>query len=253
MFFFFSKVLTIFLYPLPLAILITLLVFLFTHGFKKFLLGIVLFLLWFFSSFPVAQLLVRSLEANYPPISAKKAPRVDAIVVLGGMVNHMSVHKNRVEILGSGERLTDAILLYREGKADKILFTGGSGVLFYDKTSEAAGAKQFITNFGVPEENILIESRSRNTRENALYSAKILKRKGYQKILLITSAFHMRRAESLFRRQGIKVIPFPTDYRSMEFGWFWDVFVPSDHSLATSSIVIKEWVGIFVYHWMGYM
>lgn len=253
MFFFFSKVLTIFLFPLPLAILLGIFITIFFVKKNKILYLSPFLLLWFFSSFPVCQFLIENLEKNYPPITIKDVKKSDAIVVLTGMINILSIHEERVELMNAVDRLTDAILLFKNQKSDTIIVSGGSGILFYQKKSEAELAKKFLIQNGIPDERIITETKSRNTAENAIYTAQILKKLKKSNVLLVTSAFHLRRAEASFKKQGIQTTPFPTDYRSLKFQWNWDILIPSVGALSTSTIAIKEWIGILAYKWKGYI
>ncbi len=254
-FFYLSKFLTIFLFPLPFCILLSLFLISFKiKGFKnKVLAFLPVGLLWLASSFPVCQSLVSSLEKEFPPVQIEKLEQADAIVVLGGMINTVSQFPERVELTGSADRLTDSILLFKAGKGKYVLFTGGSGIVFEQESKEASFAKQFLVSFGIPEEKILLESESRNTFENGLYSKKILEEKKLNRIILVTSAFHMKRSVTIFRKLGMEVIPFPTDYRSLKTGMNWETFVPSTGALDTTTLSIKEWIGIFAYEWQGYM
>ena len=255
LFFFFSKILTVFLFPLPLGITLGIYLVLFKiKGAKnKFLAFLPIGLIWLAASFPVCESLVSSLEKHYPPLPIENVEQADTIVVLGGMINTVSRFSNRVELTGSADRLTDAILLWKAGKAKYILFTGGSGILFEQEAKEATFAKQFLVSLGIPESQILLESESRNTFENGIYTKKILEEKKLNRIILVTSAFHMKRSVGIFQKLGMNVIPFPTDYRSLRTGFNWETFVPSTGALDTTTISLKEWIGIFVYEWKGYM
>lgn len=254
-FFFLSKILTVILFPLPCCILLgTFIVIFKIKGFKnKFLSFLPIGLLWLASSFPICQTLITNLEKDYPPITVNNAPTADVIVILGGMINTLTPHQSRVELLGSADRLTDAILLYKAGKANYILYSGGSGLLFEPETKEAPLAKKFLLSFGIPEDKILLESESRNTFENGFNTKKILEEKKLKRIILITSAFHMKRAYSIFQKLGIETFPFTTDYRALRPVFNWETFIPSTGALETTTISLKEWIGIFVYQWKGYM
>ncbi|MEM4271303.1 MAG: YdcF family protein [Candidatus Pacearchaeota archaeon] len=253
MFFFFSKILTLFFFPLPLVILLGIVFSFFVQGWKnKVLLLTPVLLLWFFSSFPVSQKLISDLEFEYPPVSIETLPKVDAIVVLGGMVNPLSYYE-KPELLSSADRLTDTVVLWRKKKSGNILFTGGSGILFQEDAIESKHAFQILTSLGIPKDKIILESKSKNTYENALYVSKILKEQNWKKIILITSAFHMKRASLCFQKLGIEVIPYPTDYRTLKREINWDTLVPSVGALETSTIAIKEWIGLVVYTWSGYI
>ncbi|MCZ8240177.1 MAG: YdcF family protein [Leptospiraceae bacterium] len=252
MFFFFSKVLTIFLFPLNVAILLGIVYSLkLGKGRKKLYLLFPWLFLWFFSYFPIAQGLIQPLEDAYPYQTVEQTSQADAIVVLGGMVNNLTRIPNRTELTGAVDRLTDAISLYKAGKAKKILFTGGSGILFFEGVSEASQAYRLLIAMGIPEQDIILEDKSRNTRENASFTLGILKEQGAKSIILVTSAFHMKRSMQEFANKGVEVSAFPTDYRTLQDGLSnWDTYIPSVGALDTSTIAIKEWVGTFAYQAM---
>jgi len=177
-------------------------------------------------------------------------PKSDVIVVLGGMIQTISVNPGRPELTESADRLVDAVRLYKLGKAKKILFTGGSGLLFESRYKEADLAKGLLLDLGVKEEDLWIESNSRNTWENAKESKIILEEKQTKSILLVTSAFHMKRSLGCFSKMNLQIFAYPTDYRglSKESSAF-DLWVPSPGFLELSTLALKEWVGIFVYSW----
>ena len=249
MFFVLSKILTIFIFPLPFFLTLSLIFSFFIQEKKiRFGLFFCLLSLWIFSTFFVSQFLIHSLEKNYPPKKIHQLETVDAIVVLGGMLNQFVLHKNQIELLSSADRLTDAIYLFFEKKAKIIVYTGGSGSLFHQDISEGQVAKKFFLRFKIPKENFIIEAKSRNTIENAIYTKEILQKHKIKSILLITSAFHMRRALESFHSQGIKkIISYPTDYRSLERKFTFEFLIPSVGGLENSTIAIKEWIGLLAY------
>jgi uncharacterized SAM-binding protein YcdF (DUF218 family) len=254
-FFLLSKLLTLFLFPLPVAIIFGLYIALFKiNGYKnKFYSAMPIFFLWLFSSFFMAQKLSLSLELEFDPIEIESIQDAEVAIILGGMINPLPYHTGRVELLGSAERLTESVILYKKKKVKKILFTGGSGILFSDEVSEAKQAEKFLLSMGVPSEDIILESKSRNTVENALFTKEILQDRKISKSILVTSAFHMKRSYAIFKKLNIDVSPFPVDYRSIKSSLNWDVLIPSVGALETSSIMIKEWVGIFVYELKGFL
>lgn len=249
MFFLFSKILTILLFPLPLCILTGFFFSIFLiKGTRNKILSIAPILLLTFFSIPyTSQILIRSLEDEFPAVDFQKIEKADAIVVLGGMINPLSIHREKPELLSTADRLTDSIIMFRQKKAPYILFSGGSGILFQGDVSEAKTAKKFLTDMGIPEDQILLEDKSRNTKENAVFSAGILREKKIKKIILVTSAFHMKRSLLVFEKEGFEIQIFPTDYKSLYWSWNWDTAVPSIGALDTSTISIKEWIGLISY------
>lgn len=255
LFFIFSKVLTIFLYPLPVFFLFCIyLLFRIKQWKTKFLFFLICLFLYLSSSSYVANALVTGLEKDYPPVSLEEVPNAEVAIVLGGMIQTISSVKARPELSDSADRITDAIRLYRAGKVKKILFTGGSGLLLSDEYREANLAKSLLIDLGVKESDIILENNSRNTYENAVETKKIIEEKNFQSYILVTSAFHMKRSVGCFRKQNLEVIPFPTDYRSfqMDSGAF-ELYLPSAGYLDTTTFAIKEWVGYWVYRAKSYL
>jgi len=255
MFFFLSKVIGVLLLPMPLLILFGLLwVVKIGRGFhQKLLLVFPFLLLYTISSFWISQWVIQSLEKDFPGIPLQLAPKSDFIVVLGGSLNTVMRDPNRIELNESADRLIDAFRLYRIGKAPKILFTGGSGILTFQETKEADYAKQLFLDLGVRPEDLVLESESRNTFENAIYTKQII---GEDKsILLVTSALHMKRSLAIFEKAGFREVnPFPTDYRTYrdDLG-FWDKCLPSPGHLQQASHGVREWIGIWAYRFQGYL
>ena len=128
----------------------------------------------------------------------------DAIVVLGGGVN-----RGRYLTLSSSHRLVRGVQLYHEGKAQKIIFSGG--VSPNTGVAEGAVLAQEARRMLVPSENIIIEKNSRRTYEQAVETKKITDPLRWKSIVLVTSYPHMKRAVLCFEQAGFKVYPAPAD------------------------------------------
>jgi len=205
----------------------------------------------------VATGLARSLEWRYLP--PDQPPQVEVIVLLGGSTLPDFAPRPMVEVNSAGDRILYAAWLYKQGLASHILLTGG--LLDWSERARppAEDMAALLEMMGVPREALWLESESRNTYENALYSARILRQKGIERILLVTSASHMPRSVKLFQAQGLEVIPLPTDFtvthheaapvdvRAVILG-----LIPSAENLALTSLMLKEYVGIFVYDLRGW-
>ena len=99
--------------------------------------------------------------------------------------------------------------------------------------------KEVLAVMGVPTRAMLLENNSRNTNDNALYTAVVLNNRQIQRILLVTSAFHMRRAVPLFERQGFEVIPAPTDYQRLVGSPVLPGWLPSVGNLDRTTLAIR--------------
>jgi uncharacterized SAM-binding protein YcdF (DUF218 family) len=195
------------------------------------------------SSPAVAAWLEHDLVGAARPRLPADYPRAAAIVVLGGEkestgdVNDAGAADSSMTRLGTGR----ALLLSQ--RAPAILLSGGKG--------EAERMKSRLLARGVPAARILTETRSRDTRENALYSAPILRRLGAHRILLVTSGMHMRRAAGSFRKQGFDVIPAPSpDWsRRASRGDYWQ---EKERAFKRSGECLHELLGLWVYEALGW-
>lgn len=186
------------------------------------------------------------LEYKYQPPAKING---DVIVMLGG-----GATLDTPNLYGKGHlsgaaanRLLTCIQLYRKLQVP-IILAGGQ----VTKTTgiEAEIAKMNLIDVGVLPNHIMIENKSRNTTENARYTKKIFVKYRFNRPIIVTSAFHMPRAVKQFAKVGIKVIPFPTDYRtnaSARIGF--SNFKPSAEALQMASMAIKEYIGLFAAKW----
>ncbi len=178
----------------------------------------------------------------------------DAGIVLGGLV-FLDGKNDRLQFNRRNDRLMQAVSLYRKGIIKKIFFTSGSGSLEYPEIKEAPLAKRFLLEIGIPEQDIIIESESNNTHENAMMSKAILAKKFLDgKFLLITSAFHMRRSLGCFHKEEISVTAYSTDrYCGPRKFVFDHLFIPTAETLANWNTLIHEIVGYSTYMLCGYL
>jgi uncharacterized SAM-binding protein YcdF (DUF218 family) len=247
LFFILSKVLTVFVFPLPLLFITTAFFF---FKLKKNSLKLIAFLIWgfflFLSTNYGSDMLLRPLEESNRFIPPEDCPNADAIVVLGGMTNPLSAGSEKMEFLGTVERILSAEDLLRLEKAPILLISGGSGELVKGQP-EADLLKDWIQKRITFKGLVLSESESRNTRENALYSSVILKQNNVKKIILITSAFHMKRSLISFSDLPFEIIPYPVDFNTTRTSSDPFSYVPAPMALYLSTVAIKEYIGIIAY------
>ncbi|TGK00340.1 YdcF family protein [Leptospira langatensis] len=248
LFFAVSKLAGAFLFPLPACLLLLIFFGLRLPKFKhKVWILLPTLFLWVCSTDSFSQWMIYGLEENHPPVKWEKLQNSDAILVLGGAVDNLALHNEQVQLTSAAERMTDAVFLFQKKKAPRIVFTGGSGNLFFQTRKESDSAALFFRSLGVPNHSIFLETESRNTKENAEMTAELFRKKGWKSAILITSAFHMERSILVFQKTGLDIRPWPTDYRSRVKVLTIDDFVPSSQSLENTSIAWKERIGLFVY------
>jgi uncharacterized SAM-binding protein YcdF (DUF218 family) len=200
------------------------------------------------------KILVNELARMWEVEPAKNARAASGVAVILGGYAEWDAHRNRVQMSDAAERLYVPIRLYQQGKINKFILSGGSSSVTGRTKPEATYVKPILLEFGIPDSAIVVEDKSRNTHENALNTASILKKMNIKdEVLLVTSAFHMRRAQAVFSKAGIQVNPFPVHYISdYGRGYFLpDWFIPSSEALFRFDMLIKEFVGYAVYSLTG--
>lgn len=254
MFFILSKTIGLLLNPLVLLLAFLLPgLFLQKPLLKKIFLGLFAFFFLLFSNPVITNEVMLLWEV--PPLPYREIQNTyDAAIVLSGVTASDKGPHDRVHLHKGGDRILHAVQLYKLGKAKKLLITGGSGMLESDSISESERMRRVMVLSGVPNQDILVEEKSRNTYENAQFSKALLD-KTYPngEFILVTSAFHMRRSLACFKKAGIQPQAFSTDFYSMDAPYGVEHYViPHPEAIATWGKLIKEWVGLITYSIMGY-
>ncbi|HZB89897.1 MAG TPA: YdcF family protein [Stellaceae bacterium] len=196
---------------------------------------------------PIGQWAIGPLEGRFP--NPVLPAHIDGIIVLGGAVEPKINAHGQVALDGAAARITEALALALRHPEAKLLLSGGDASLLpRPREREADETRRLFIELGVAPGRILVEDRSRNTFENALFSLKVAAPKPDETWVLVTSAWHMPRAVGCFRAVGWKVLPYPVDYRTetdplpdFELG----------KQLALLDVAAKEWVGLVAYRLLG--
>ena len=190
-----------------------------------------------------------------PAVPKENLPFTDVGIVLTGTMYGDPIPNDQYNFHDAADRVTEALVLYKAGLTQKILVTGGSGSVLNTGFLESSRIASFLTESGIPQDDILIDKKARNTYENALYSKEILEKHHLadRRIILITSAFHMNRAMACYQKQGIEAIGYPVDFRSSLMSWDISWLLPSPGSFETWNLLLKEWFGMVAYKVFGYL
>lgn len=219
--------------------------------------------------------LIQSLEWQNIP---QNIPNAEAIIVLGGATKSASFPRPMVDLNEQGDRVVYAAKLYQDHKAPLIIASGGrikwGGQQVTDKLSgvgnsfrtqqqpESADIATLLTLMGVPPSAILQDSTSLNTYENVVNVKKILNEKGIKRVLLVTSALHMPRSLLIFKKQGIDVIPAPTDFlvsqpeleqSDLSVETIMLNLIPDAGRLEGTTKALKEYIGMVIYRLKGWL
>ncbi len=213
----------------------------------------ILIFLWTFSIGSISQLLWKWVEHPWERIAESQASTADVIVVLSSDERHLVPGKAQVLEWRDPDRFFAGIKLFQERKAPKLFFTGGTSP--YKNTTQTQGDlfRKEAISLGIPSNAIFTTGPVLNTVEEAIALRQSLEGKDLpSEILLVTSAFHMKRALRQFERQGFIVHPFPVDFKAGNVSkrWLWKNpynWIPNAGSLYKSSVALRELIGQIVY------
>ncbi len=250
MFFILSKLYEAFLSPVPLLLFLALAGAILSFGraarFGRWLAIFSALALIVIALTPVGRLIVAPLEDRFPEPSADLAPPY-GLIILGGALKGAESDARRQAVFDEGERVTEAANLARRYPAARIVFTGGNGSLISGGDNvEAQEAKKLLVDLGVDPSRVTLEQNSRNTDENARFTAALVHPEPGQRWLLVTSGFHMPRSMGLFEKAGFEVVAYPVAFRTLGPGkpviWSLD----AAENIRTFATAAKEWVGLAI-------
>ena len=195
---------------------------------------------------PLGTVLLLPLENRFSQWNAAEgAP--DGIIVLGGIVReHVTLLRKQISFGPAAERLLAAVDLHRQYPAARIVFSGGNANLIFKGIPESELAVQFLENYGVPSDDIVVDRTSRNTIENAANAKKIAAPRPGERWLLVTSAAHMSRAIGLFRAAGFPVEAYPVDWVTGGWGDVMRLRLSPIGRLVYLDVAAHEWEGLFI-------
>ena len=203
--------------------------------------------LWTSSTAIFADWLLVGLERNFEAVSPSDQPNADAIVLLGGATAGLAHDGDMGNLNDAADRLLTALSLFRASKAPLIVITGGS---IKESPSEASIMRDMLELMGIPSDAILLEEKALDTKQNALFTADVLYKINADKILLVTSAYHMRRATFIFNEMlsdRVEVIPAASDHQRSIAEPILPRWMPSVGDLFRTSVALKEIVGFWFY------
>jgi uncharacterized SAM-binding protein YcdF (DUF218 family) len=252
---FLSKLVSLFIFPLGLAILLGIASALASRfrRLSRMLGSLAIVILWITSTPLFANWLTAGLESAYPPLPIERMPSADAVIILGGVLEPPRPPLISPNLNESIDRVIEGWRLFRAEKAQMIVVSGGNLPWAVATEPEADLIKRFLVELGVPENAIIVESDSRNTYENAVNTAGIFQSRGWRSGLLVTSGTHMPRAVAAFRRAGVEVVPAATDIQAT-YPLAASVLdlLPNAAALAKTTTTLKEWLGLEYYRGRGW-
>lgn len=178
--------------------------------------------------------------------------QVAGIIVLGGgFEGAINLARGGYELNASGDRFVEAAILARRFPEARLVISGGSGSVMLAGESDADTAPRLLEALGIERSRIELENQSRDTYENAVLTRQMVEPKPGERWLLVTSAFHMPRSVSLFRKAKFDVIPWPVDYKTSGIetaGLAEDNLLDN---LRNTSVAVREWIALLAYRALG--
>mgnify|MGYP000492167712 CR=1 FL=1 len=230
----------------PLFFIISLIIFGLIIGSKKIsLTGVIILVI--LSTPIVSDKLIAYLESDYELIKPSKVESADAVVVLSGMVKTIQTKNGLDYEWGeAADRIFAGIDLFKSNKAPVLILTGGK-LPWSIGVPEGEYLRDVAIDLGVPKKDILITENVENTDQEAKAIKKILLLDN-PKVILVTSAFHMPRAQKVFEAAGLSVSPYAVDFLSgVEKVKIMD-FIPNADAFKDTSFFIREIIGRLYYH-----
>ena len=201
-----------------------------------------LLLFWLCSTPLLSDRLIAAVEQYGQRLDPASLPRADAIVVLSGMLKTAPGPAAIPEWSEAGDRFWGGLDLYRAGKAPRLIFTGGSLPWQTKSLPEGERLRVIAQAQGIPPSAITVTGKVSNTAAEAQAVSTLLPPNST--LLLVTSAFHMPRAQHLFEQTGTTVIPYPVDFQTGSFQTFNPLaLVPNAKAFQQTEQAWRELIG----------
>ena len=242
---FLNKLLPIFVLPIGFAMLLLLGALLWRKIWPAVLAVLVLYV----ASIPiVGNNLLGWLETRYPAVRIAEVEKADAIVVLGGIFGPQVRPGYLANVAEAGERLEAGIVLHQAGAAPWLVFTGGRIPWEGRDKVEGEDSRAVAIARGVSAEQILITREVGNTSDEANAVRDLMRERGWKRIILVTTGWHMPRSAWLFRKAGIDCVIFPVDFRNDPARNITPLdFLPTAYALANTETTLREIYGNLYY------
>jgi uncharacterized SAM-binding protein YcdF (DUF218 family) len=203
--------------------------------------------------------LLASLERPYVGNGLTNLPPCDAVVMLGGTHRFSRHDAFGLDLTQCADRIVTAVELMRLGKGRALVLGGNSYLAGGKKKPDAAPLQDWLTAWRVFDAPVIALGMNRNTREEALAVAVLAKERKWQRVILVTSAFHMRRAEATFQKVGVPVVCAACDFQAVldeeteKLLWFTFNPIPRIEGFQMLGLYVHERLGWWAYRLRGWV
>ena len=203
----------------------------------------------------LSRLLIGRLEAPYDPRRRPPLESADAVVMLGGTLDYGPRERLGVNVGEPADRILTAVELVREGKAPVLVLSSAPYLLNDQFRGDSELIAHWLRRWNLPPGELVRLPLCRNTHDEALETAALMQQRGWKRIILVTSAYHLRRAEAAFRHAGVtNLIPFGCDFQGVDptqGRWEWQG-IPRVNPLMILNYWTHEQVGWWYYGIRGW-
>lgn len=217
-------------------------------GTRRWLAVLGVALLWVCASPWFSDSLFRMVEQHAVRQSPAAMPQADAVVVLSGMLTTVPGTQGAAQEWGDPDRFLGGLELFAAGKAPTLVFTRGKLPWSAGDLAEGDVLRQWAEKQGVPPKAILLTGLVENTQQEALEVRRLFS-SPTASVLLVTSAFHMPRAQALFQAQGMHVVPYPVDFKVPVRQTTLMDYLPDADALRWTDVAVRELIGR-AYYWV---
>ncbi|MHB8522876.1 MAG: YdcF family protein [Limisphaerales bacterium] len=204
---------------------------------------------------PLPAQLMASLERPYARETWSDVPVCDAVVMLGGA--HQPSHYDvfGIDLTAASDRIITAVELMRQHKGGALVLGGGAYLDQGQKRGDGVLLEKWFTAWRLPVAPLFNLGANADTREEAVHFQALAKEHGWKRVILVTSGFHMKRAEATFRKIGVAVVPVACDFRAVGVTEKYRQFhlFPGREGFEQLELYLHEKLGWWVYSWRGWL
>jgi uncharacterized SAM-binding protein YcdF (DUF218 family) len=192
--------------------------------------------------------LLGSVESRYSAVPVAEAGPADAVIVLGGLLGPRVEPGFVPNFTDAGERFEGGVMLVQAGRAQHLVFTGAGMGWKNTTATEGDELKRLAVARGVPAEQVIVTGNVANTADEAAAVAALMHERGWKRVLLVTTAWHMPRSAYQFKKAGVEFVPFPVDFRfDRTHGSSMIDFVPRGEAWMQTETALRETYGYWFY------
>lgn len=213
-------------------------------------------LIWLAVQPAVTGPLLAAAERPWRDHTVDQAPEADAVLILGGGWRPSRYDYRGLDLTECGDRLIAGIELCRRGRARVLVLGGDAPWTPVGESADSERVRGWAADWGLGATEIVSLGAVLNTRDEAERARELVERRGWKRVLLVTSAFHLGRAMATFRQAGVPVEPVACDFRwirlgdGKEVGWGWRAF-PDEESVFSLTLWWHEQLGWLSYRLSG--